>query len=365
MKRITRSDLSAAEAARVGDELREARQALGASLEEMAERLRINRRYLVALEEGRIADLPGTAYALGFVRSYAAALGLEAAEMVRRFRDLAAGIPTKQSELVFPEPVPQRGVPAGAVIVIGAVLAIGAYVGWYNWSGSPTRVVDTAPPLPPRLEQTAQEGERLREAELAARTAPEARPVPPPSAAQAALPPPAATPGAPASQARGAPPAAPGAAPPAVATPTAQTRGAALPGAQPATPGAPPAPAPAAQPAPADAARVVLRARGESWIQLRDTRANQVLLDKVLRAGETMPIPARDGIVLTTGRAENLDILLDGQVSAALANAVGVRRGIALEPDRLQANAAAPAAPAPRPAPRPAPAAEPPAQPRP
>jgi cytoskeleton protein RodZ len=104
---------------------------------------------------------------------------------------------------------------------------------------------------------------------------------------------------------------------------------------------------------------VILRARGESWIQLRDTRANTVLADRVLRNGETVPVPNREGMVLTTGKAENLDILLDGQVTAALANATGVRRGIQLDPERLRpaaeptAPAAAPAQPAPRPPARP------------
>ena len=77
MKRNPRPDIAAAEAARVGEDLREARLTLGASVEDMAEHLRINRRYIHALEEGRVRDLPGSAYAVGFVRSYASALGLD------------------------------------------------------------------------------------------------------------------------------------------------------------------------------------------------------------------------------------------------------------------------------------------------
>jgi cytoskeleton protein RodZ len=310
MKRPTRPDITAAEAARVGEDLREARLTLGASVEDMAERLRINRRYIHALEEGRIKDLPGPAYAVGFVRSYAGALGLDPDEAVRRFRDVTGGAAVKNGDLVFPEPVLSRGMPAGALVAVGVVLALGAYVAWFNWSGSGNRVVDAVPAVPPRLEQAAQEGQRLREG---------AAPAAPTQAAAAANP---------ALQAPAAPP------PP------------------PATPAvAPPAPV-------GDGPRVVLRARGESWVQIRDSRANTLVTDRVLRANETLPVPNRDGLVLTTGKAESLDILLDGQVTAVLAGATGVRRGIALDVERLRATdaAARPAAPTPA-APAAAPAA--------
>lgn len=313
MKRTQRPDITAAEAARVGEDLREARLTLGASVEDMAEHLRINRRYIHALEEGRVKDLPGSAYAVGFVRSYASALGLDPDDAVRRFRDVTGGTTTKSGELVFPEPVPSRGMPAGALVAVGVVIAIGAYVAWFNWSGSGNRVVDSVPPLPPRLEQTAQEGSRLREGggPQAATTGPAAAPIPAP-----------------------------------VATP-------------------PAAPINPAEP------RIVIRARGEAWIQVRDTRENRVLLDRVMRNGETWPVPNREGLALTTGKAENLDFVLDGEAAAAttLTGATGVRRGIVLEVDRLRvaepgaparpAGATAPAQAPTQAAPRPAPAAAP------
>lgn len=323
MKRNPRPEITAAEAARVGEDLREARLTLGASVEDMAERLRINRRYIHALEEGRIKDLPGPAYAVGFVRSYAAALGLDPDEAVRRFRDVTGGATTKNGELVFPEPVPSRGMPAGVLVAAGVVVSIGAYVAWYNWSGSGNRVVDAVPPVPPRLEQAAQDGGRMRDPATGQVVNPT-----PPTQAQAAVNP-----------------------------------GVAVPAPAPPAPAAAPPPAP---PPPSDGPRVVLRARGESWIQVRDTRANNIVVDRVLRANESFPVPARDGLVLTTGKAESLDIVLDGQVTTVLAGAVGVRRGIALDIERLRppseaasrpAAGAQPAAAAPAAAPRPAPTA--------
>jgi cytoskeleton protein RodZ len=305
MKRSARTENTVQEAARVGEELREARNALGVSLEDAAAQLRINKRYLQALEEGRVKDLPGAAYAVGFVRSYATALGLDPDDAVRRFRDVSGTAVAKSGDLVFPEPVPRRGIPTGVLAALGLALAMGGYIAWYQWSGRGERVVDAVPPLPPRLERAAE--------------GPVTQAVPP----------------------------APVVEPPAPA----------------------PVPAPVAVPPPPridpDKPRVVVRAKGESWVQIRDNLGNRVLTDRVLRAGEIIEIPNRPGFVLTTGKAENLDILLDGQDVDPFGGP-GVRRNIVLEPDRLRPPPAPAAAPAATPAPRPAPATPtPPTPPRP
>jgi cytoskeleton protein RodZ len=313
MKRAPRSDI-AAEAVRIGEELRDGRLALGLSLEDVAARLRIRRAYLAALEEGRVRDLPGTAYAVGFVRAYAGALGLDADGMVRRFRE-GGGALQRKTDLVFPEPVPERGVPAGAMVMAGAVLTIGAYVAWYNWSGSGSRTVDAVPPPPARLEQAA---EAPRSPEPAAPLPVPAPGVAPPTAAQAAVPAPVA-----------AMPA------PVVPAPVAATAPAPEPQPVAARPEPPPAPA-------AEAPRIELRARAESWVQIRDPRSGQVVLNRLLRAGETAAVPPRVGLLLTTGKAEHLDNTVDGEPTPALANQVGVRRDIPLDPERLKAGSVAP-----------------------
>lgn len=326
MKRIPRKpETTSAEAARVGEELRDSRLALGLSVEEMAVRLRIRRPYLEALEEGRVADLPGAAYAVGFVRAYAVALGLDADEMVRRFRDLSGAAVTRKTNLVFPEPVPERGMPAGGVIGIGAVVAIGAYVAWFNWTGGGNRTVDVVPPVPPRLEAAAVQGRSQLpgQANRGEGTLP-----------LAALPPPGGI-GAPGSNPAGANTAAQAATVPAT-----------VPAAPPPPAAAPPPPAAAPTPPPPliaglpDGTRVALRARPTSgdgvWLQVRDPRSGQVLLNRVLRAGEHWPVPVRDGLLMDTGKAEGLEIVVENAASPALDGIIGVRRNIALDPDRLR-----------------------------
>ena len=103
-------------AARVGADFRDARERLGWALPDIAASLRIRPSYLADIEEGRLSSLPGNAYAMGFVRTYAAALGLDPDEMARRFRAEARDV-NRKVELTFPAPVPQRGVPAGALML--------------------------------------------------------------------------------------------------------------------------------------------------------------------------------------------------------------------------------------------------------
>lgn len=317
------SESGGTEAARVGEELASARIALGQTVEEMATRLRIRRPYLEALEEGRLRDLPGPAYANGFVRTYATALGLDADEMVRRFRDIP-GAGSQKTRLVFPEPVPERGVPAGAVVVVGAVLAIGSYVAWYNISGAGDRTVDRVPPVPARLEQAAEQGRTQlpgREAARGPGAGPGALPL-------SALPPPGGL---------GAPPPGPAAPSGANTSALAATIPAAPPPAMVAAPAEPPA---VTIPGLPDGTRVALRAKGDSpdgaWVQVKDQRSGQILVSRVLRPGEVWPVPVRDGLLLDTGKAQGLDIVVDGALSEVLEGQIGVRRNIALAPDRLR-----------------------------
>ncbi|MBX6376557.1 MAG: helix-turn-helix domain-containing protein [Acetobacteraceae bacterium] len=371
MKRTLRPDLSAAEAAaRAGEELREARLALGVTLEEAAERLRIRRPYLEALEEGRLSDLPGAAYAVGFLRTYAQALGLDAEAMIRPFqeRGAAAGRPGlagavggaaaaagRRVELVFPEPAPERSVPPGVVVLAGAALAIGAYAAWYNWSGSGERMVDAVPPLPSHLEQVVAVGE-----------GPSALPqgpgiaVVPPSAAGAQPAPGAST----AAAVPTTPGTGDGGAGAAAASPAATpTRALAATMAVPAAPSpaglaggpaasssdaAAPAPAATVAPEPPPAAsRILLRARAETHVMVREARSpgRAPLLNRILRPGESYAVPPQEGLELSVGRAHALEVLVDGEPAPALAGLRGRRRNIPLDADRLKAGPIAAARP--------------------
>src|ERR1700754_3880636 len=67
---------------RAGRKLAEARRQRGWSVEEVAERIRVRREFLEALEDMNVKLLPGKAYALAFLRSYARELGMDEEEIV-------------------------------------------------------------------------------------------------------------------------------------------------------------------------------------------------------------------------------------------------------------------------------------------
>lgn len=75
---------------RAGPKLAEARRQLGLSIQEVAERIRVRREFLEALEAMNVKLLPGKAYALAFLRSYARALGVDEKQIVVQFQEECA-----------------------------------------------------------------------------------------------------------------------------------------------------------------------------------------------------------------------------------------------------------------------------------
>ncbi len=315
-------------AARVGADLRAAREHWGWTLPAIAAHLRIRLVYLEAIEQGRMGDLPGNAYAVGFLRTYAQALGLDPQEIARRFRAEAAEA-NRETELNFPAPVPERGMPAGAVLLIGALLAIGAYIGWYRMSGDRHAAVEVVQPVPetlaPLIDKTTPPPSGQPHIGTASDMPP---PTVPPSSAAAAVPPGGFVPPAPPQ------------------SNTMGSSGATVALARPTPPGtdAPKPDTGKPDPAHGDASRITLHARADSWIQVRD-KSGQVLLNRVLRNGETWAVPAKTGLLLTTGNAAGTELLVDGSPSATLGGDGAVRRDLPLDPDAIKDGRLAPTAP--------------------
>ena len=400
----------------VGALLRQSRAGTGLDIADVARVLRISQKYLEALEEGRHEDLPGTAYAIGFVRSYAEHLHLDSEEIVRRYKDEAAGVGTK-NDLVFPKPIADGGVPGGAVLGLGVMVAAVAYGVWY-WNSSNTEmeiarvevvpehmaageqsadtptpqvaqtdvvanpqvvgntpseqvpsepasvepapvevaVVDETPvdtvmsdEAPVVNEATAQSAaETVRQvAESAEQTPEPAAQLPAePAVVQAveqtvedavaeATPEPAADVGASqvvasvgveetASQA--------------VENETQQD--AVSTDAAPAVETANASPAAIMERQNDGPSRITVRAKSNSWIQIRDEIADRLLFTRLLREGQEYQVPNRDGLRLMTGNAGALELLVDGAAVPAIGDVGEVRRNVELDVDKLQSGSA-------------------------
>ena len=95
----------------VGFVLRAARLRLGANLEDIAESLRIRLPYLEAIENADYNKLPGPTYVIGFLKAYSSFLGLDSEEIIRRYKIENTDL-RKKSDLVFPTPKVESGVPS-------------------------------------------------------------------------------------------------------------------------------------------------------------------------------------------------------------------------------------------------------------
>ena len=130
--------------------LRASRLRCGEEVADVAQVLHIRLVYITAIEEGRYDDLPGATYAIGFIRAYAEHLGLDSEEVVRRFKAETSGL-DMSTDLKFLSPIPESGIPRGAILFVGMVVAVLAYGGWYVSSTRDHFLTDLIPPLPERL----------------------------------------------------------------------------------------------------------------------------------------------------------------------------------------------------------------------
>ncbi|WP_010649207.1 helix-turn-helix domain-containing protein [Oceanobacillus massiliensis] len=81
----------------VGAKLKEARLASGLSLDSLQETTKIQKRYLLAIEEGNLHILPGKFYARAFIKEYANAVGLDSNELLEEYKE---EIPSTEEENV-------------------------------------------------------------------------------------------------------------------------------------------------------------------------------------------------------------------------------------------------------------------------
>jgi cytoskeleton protein RodZ len=282
----------------VGEILRRTRLHYGQSLTDVESILRIRAIQLAALEEGRIDQLPGRVYAIGFVRAYAEYLGLDGEKMVHLFKMQSGAAAHKaRPELQFPVPASESKIPhpyilggsfAGLVlVVIAAVMLMG---GGKDKDAS-------IPDVPANLRAEALQAQ-------------------PP--AQLALADPL-TMG----------PQVPG------------TPAATLPGmkVEPSAQAGMDAAAMAANgmlvAQPPGKPELVIRVLDTAWVEVRNPEG-RALLTRVLKPGDSYTVPEGGvGMVLDTGNIGGLEFVLNGQALPPLGAKGDVRRKVSLDPEKL------------------------------
>lgn len=149
-----------AETQKAGDFLKAAREAAGLSRATVSANIKVKIEHLEAIESNRPDLLPPTPYAVGFVKVFAAFLGLDADAVAARFKsDIAAAAPASLEEArEDAAPAPHIGEGARIVSIFG-IVAILIFVGWIvlqvtahkTPADAPeprVRLTETAPPVP-------------------------------------------------------------------------------------------------------------------------------------------------------------------------------------------------------------------------
>ncbi len=274
---------------RIGARLAVARAAANLELIDIARETRVPLRHLRAIEADAHEELPAIPYAVGFVKSFARAVGLDPDDAAARFRAETTIVPhapmPASLEPLDERRLPSRGIVLGGlvllVVVLGGLTAYGA--GW----------LDSAPPAATTVVATTT-----------------------PLAVAPATATPAPTPA--------------GVAPATVGVPTSG----------PAT-----APAAAAQAGPGS---VSIVARDDAWFRIYrtapETGRAQTVKTGLLAKGERYDIPAGStGLKLWTGRAGALQLSVDGHAVPSLGGPVETVRNVDLDAAALRARIAAPA----------------------
>ncbi|MDQ8022459.1 MAG: DUF4115 domain-containing protein [Moraxellaceae bacterium] len=271
--------------------LREAREARGLSISEVAQHLKFTPKQVEAMEAGALDSLPGAAFARGFVRNYARFLQLDPQVFLASMGAAPTsfeGIPAQPPALA---PMPRiRNLDRSslrAMLISLSLLALVA-AGWYfGW-------------LEARDDQLLAEGDIPTAEVLEAAPESIAPAVSEPLSAEST-------------------PAADVSAPLAASAPVA-TQSAPVEQNLPATQSAPAVmqSAPLAQSAPRPLAavsgqkRVQLSFRGESWVEVRDADGN-VLLSRLNAAGSSQEVQGRPPIALVIGNAREVSVSVEGK----------------------------------------------------
>lgn len=134
------AEAAAAQEGKVGTMLHDVRIKKKISLDEVAKDLYIKPAYLTAIEKSDYDNIPESPYGVGFVRSYAAYLGLNSERIVQIFKEetgTAAPLSIDTPQIVIPEEdCDEPSQPNRKYLILSLVLLIVAYGSWKIFSGN-------------------------------------------------------------------------------------------------------------------------------------------------------------------------------------------------------------------------------------
>jgi cytoskeleton protein RodZ len=291
----------------IGNMLRERREELGWELPDVASYLRIRLPYLEAIEAEDYAKLPGSAFAIGFIRSYAHYLGFDSEKVLTQFRKDSSAAADRPA-LVMRVPIATSRAPTGKIVAAAALLIALIWILWIVFTPHDRNLAENVSPVPDRLKP------------VAAQTAPATAPVPTTTATtendtdEAAndMQEPGSAPG------RGT------GGPFAIANSSeAEQAEAPAPGVNYGVPGT-------------ITGAVTIHAVDDAWVQVVDDTGASIFTG-ILHPGDTFPVPAGKAYTLTTGNAGGIELAVNGVAGQPLGETGRILRGVPLDPPHAAA----------------------------
>ena len=141
----------------VGQVLSTARKRIGNDLALVAQRLKIRKVYLNALEESNFDLLPGRVYAVGFVRTYSQYLGLETSSLVERYKAEIVGFKGSEDIEVCLRPELERNFPKKTGLFVAFLLISLAYGAYHLQTAANQMLIEREVVIPAHLEAVISE----------------------------------------------------------------------------------------------------------------------------------------------------------------------------------------------------------------
>ena len=117
---------------KIGAILKEMRQQKGLKIVDVSKKLCIRKCYLEAIEDSNYKEIPAFPYGIGFIRSYAAFLGLNGENIVELYKEETSS--SKRKNMTVLEPQPEARMPGLQHIIISLLAIAVIYVGWFIYN---------------------------------------------------------------------------------------------------------------------------------------------------------------------------------------------------------------------------------------
>lgn len=132
----------------VGEKLKEARKAKGYTLDDLQQMTKIQKRYLIAVEEGNLDVLPGNFYARAFIKQYADTVGLNGEELLKEHTEYipqakdeeytekvkSTQTRTKEKQGGFLQTI-QESLPTILIVLLVLAIMVAVYLVWAQQAG--------------------------------------------------------------------------------------------------------------------------------------------------------------------------------------------------------------------------------------